>query len=318
MLQSFIMKNISVVIPTFRRNKLLKKLITALLNQKQSISEIIVVDNSPEQTALALIKNIKKISPIIIYRYNPSGGVPKARNIGLKIAKSEIVAFLDDDCIPSADWVKQIVDSFSKLKSKRLILMGKNLNGFNNSATHSAEYYLTELVFRTNFFPKRKKIYALAFDSKNCAMMRNITKDKVYFDERFATLTCFEDIDFGIQARQKNYAILYTPEMIASHYGRRSFLKFIKREFERTKGMQLFANKWNLTDKTMQLYHEMIMNAGLTLSREEIKQELLKNILSNKSIFFKLKFYISLLASEFIHRTFSLNINGNDSIKTFQ
>ena len=84
---------ITVVIPTYNRYTLLKRAITSLYKQTYKPKEIIVVDDgSTDDTS-----QIQNDFPEIIYIYQPNRGVSAARNVGIKKATCEWIAFLDSD-----------------------------------------------------------------------------------------------------------------------------------------------------------------------------------------------------------------------------
>lgn len=93
---------VSVVIPTYKRSDTLERAIDSVLNQTYKSIEIIIVDdNNPNSMESSLVKeklkkykkneNVKYISQ----KKHINGAV--ARNIGIKNAKGEYIAFLDDD-----------------------------------------------------------------------------------------------------------------------------------------------------------------------------------------------------------------------------
>ncbi|WP_151900719.1 glycosyltransferase family 2 protein [Sulfurimonas hydrogeniphila] len=85
--------DISVIIPTYNRYKLLKRAIKSVLAQTYTPKEIIVIDDGSTDTTC----NIQNDFPNIIYIYQKNSGVSAARNKGIEIAKSEWIAFLDSD-----------------------------------------------------------------------------------------------------------------------------------------------------------------------------------------------------------------------------
>jgi glycosyltransferase involved in cell wall biosynthesis len=90
--------DISVVIPTFRREKTLLEAIGSVLSQQGVSFEIIVVDDSAEGSARSTVEAIA--DPLVSYllRAEPSGGRPaKVRNDGAQRAQGRYLHFLDDD-----------------------------------------------------------------------------------------------------------------------------------------------------------------------------------------------------------------------------
>jgi len=84
---------ISVVIPTYNRYELLKRALESVFAQTYLPNEVIVVDDGSSDTT----KNILNDFPTIKYLYQENRGVSSARNLGIKHAKNEWIAFLDSD-----------------------------------------------------------------------------------------------------------------------------------------------------------------------------------------------------------------------------
>ena len=85
---------VSVIIPTYNREKYLKIAIDSVSNQTYSNIEIIVVDDG---SATYYAHSICKKYSNCFYFYKNNGGLSSARNFGIKKAKGEFIAFLDDD-----------------------------------------------------------------------------------------------------------------------------------------------------------------------------------------------------------------------------
>ena len=89
---------ITVIIPSYNRYSVLKRALHSVYAQTHSPSEVIVIDDgSTDETS-----KIQKEFPSIKYLYKKNGGVSSARNIGIKNAKYEWIAFLDSD----DEWVE--------------------------------------------------------------------------------------------------------------------------------------------------------------------------------------------------------------------
>ena len=104
---------VSVVVPTFKRPTLLARCLEALLAQDFAPIEyeVIIVDDAvSDQTRCQVEQYAKRAEmeghTIRYFAATNSHGPAAARNIGLYAAYGEIIAFTDDDCIPSPGWLK--------------------------------------------------------------------------------------------------------------------------------------------------------------------------------------------------------------------
>ena len=84
---------ISVIIPTYNRCEVLKRALTSVYAQTHSPFEVIVIDDgSTDNTG-----EIQKDYPSVKYFYQENSGVSSARNLGIKKASCDWIAFLDSD-----------------------------------------------------------------------------------------------------------------------------------------------------------------------------------------------------------------------------
>jgi glycosyltransferase involved in cell wall biosynthesis len=90
---------LSVIIPVYNREKYIKVCIESVLNQKNPGCkyEVIVVDDGSTDNTPRILSEFK--DKIIYKRIENSGRPSVPRNIGLKLAKGELIAFQDSDDI---------------------------------------------------------------------------------------------------------------------------------------------------------------------------------------------------------------------------
>lgn len=91
----------SVVIPSYERPGQLDDLMQALQGQIDRDFEVIVVDQSNEPWSGA---DTAWGFPLFYY-HSPVKGAVRARNNGAMLAQGEVVAFVDDDCLPEPEWL---------------------------------------------------------------------------------------------------------------------------------------------------------------------------------------------------------------------
>ncbi len=99
------LKPVSIVIPIKNRAYFLGDLIKNLSNLKYPRYEIIIVDDGSEDNTKEELKKY----PIRFISLEKSIGSGKARNLGIKNARYEIIALTDSDCFVSSTWLKDLV-----------------------------------------------------------------------------------------------------------------------------------------------------------------------------------------------------------------
>lgn len=89
---------ISVIIPTHNRSESLKKSIESVLNQTYKNIELIIVSDGSTDNTEQVVKEFQKIYNFIkLISVIPNKGANNARNEGIRLAKGNYIAFLDDD-----------------------------------------------------------------------------------------------------------------------------------------------------------------------------------------------------------------------------
>lgn len=101
------MVEISIVVPCYNCEKYIRKTIESLLNQKESVKEIILInDNSSDRTLDILNEFKNKYDDYIkVVEFKENRGVSYARNYGVRISKSENIIFMDSDDIADVNLV---------------------------------------------------------------------------------------------------------------------------------------------------------------------------------------------------------------------
>jgi glycosyltransferase involved in cell wall biosynthesis len=110
--------DLSVVIPTYKRDETLRRCLEAVVRQDFPTErlEIVVVDDAKSLSTPSVIKQIRRQAPDITISLLPgrSRGPATARNIGWRAACGEVIAFIDDDAFPANErWLREGSASFS-------------------------------------------------------------------------------------------------------------------------------------------------------------------------------------------------------------
>lgn len=94
---------LSIIIPYYNTENFTDELLKVLIPQLNEETEVIIIDDGSEKPYKAPdgIKVIRK----------ENGGVSSARNLGLKKAKGEYIAFIDSDDLVSSDYIAKIFEA---------------------------------------------------------------------------------------------------------------------------------------------------------------------------------------------------------------
>ena len=170
---------ISAVITTRNRVELLKKAIIGVKSQTYGNIECIVVDDASTDGTCSYCKTL---SDIIYIRIGPgeSRGGNYARNIGVKEAKGDFIAFCDDDDI----WLPQKIELQYNIISRNLDI-GLIYCGRKNICIVGKDKYMIDILpdKRNKGDISRKIMYAIPCLTSTIMVRSFVLKDVGLFDE---------------------------------------------------------------------------------------------------------------------------------------
>lgn len=181
---------ISVIIPAYNREKVIERSVRSVLAQDYQNIEVIVVDDCSTDNTVSVVQAIRD-SRLRLVRQQQNQGACAARNVGIALAKGQVIAFNDSD------------DSWREDKLTQQLL--------------ALEHNDVDVVFckiRKNFldtthqeFPNLAEgevPYAQLIESSKCSTQTLMGKAEVFknvlFDE---TVPRMQDFDFVIRAGEK-------------------------------------------------------------------------------------------------------------------
>jgi cellulose synthase/poly-beta-1,6-N-acetylglucosamine synthase-like glycosyltransferase len=105
---------VSIIVPVRNGEKNIENCIKSIncLDYPKERFELIIIDNGSTDKTVKIIENFQFEDNMKLY-FEERKGVYKARNLGVRNAKGEIIIFTDADCIVDSNWVKNIVEYFS-------------------------------------------------------------------------------------------------------------------------------------------------------------------------------------------------------------
>ena len=139
---------VSVVIPTWNRAGLIVRAINSVLSQTYSNWELIIVDDGSTDNTDEVVKKFQENDTRIrfIKHEKNSGGNSVPKNIGIKNAAGEYIAFLDSDDEYLPEKMEKQINLFNKSEIKNLGFVGCNnfrINGETSLETFTKNYSIT-------------------------------------------------------------------------------------------------------------------------------------------------------------------------------
>lgn len=213
---------VSVIIPVFNDAARLKICLKALENQTypKSLYEVIVVDNASDED-----ENIKGVVAQFgqaFATYESSPGSYAARNKGISLAKGDVIAFTDADCIPSQNWIEKGVSNLLQIPNCGLVA-GK-IEIFFKDPSHitPVELYESITAFPQKDLLEKQRGGATA----NVFTFKHVIEQVGVFNPN---LKSNGDMEWGQRVYSSGYQQIYADDTCVAHPARSSFKELYRR-----------------------------------------------------------------------------------------
>ena len=215
---------VSLIIPTYNRGKMLVSCVETLLvldYPKEKLEIIVVDDASPISVDLVSYKPLVRV-----IRLDQNSGPGAARNIAVKEAQGEIIAFLDDDCLADKDWLKTLVACFHNTE---IAAVGVRVESASLSRPLDKYEQVQSPLLMGDSQRKVRKGGSLSYLATcNLLVRKKSLVDLGGFDP---LLRVGEDVDLCWRLLAKGEQIYYFPGGVVYHHHRSGLIQFLKRRY---------------------------------------------------------------------------------------
>jgi GT2 family glycosyltransferase len=209
----------SVVVPNYNGALYLGDCLDSVRSQTYEPLEAIVVDDGSTDGSADIADSRFPESRLI--RLPRNGGFAYAANQGMKAARGEFIALLNNDAVADPDWIAQLVAALSRhpeagSAASKILLLNKpdRLNSAGD-------------LFRRSGVPDNRgawerdhgqydeEVEVFGASGAALAYRRVMLADLGLFDERFF-MYC-EDVDLAFRGQLAGYRCIYAPRAIVRH-----------------------------------------------------------------------------------------------------
>jgi GT2 family glycosyltransferase/peptidoglycan/xylan/chitin deacetylase (PgdA/CDA1 family) len=206
---------LSVVVPTFERRELVRKLLEALARQDVEVSfeAIVVVDGSTDGTADALEAASYPFDLAVITQ--DRSGAATARNRGAARARGDVLLFLDDDMEPDAGLLRVHLEAHDDGADVVVGAMPLHPDSPHTILTEGVGEWADELAERCE--RPGYRLDAKDLFTGQLSIGRALFEELGGFDERFTAGGTFgnEDVDFAHRVVARGCSIVFRPDAVS-------------------------------------------------------------------------------------------------------
>lgn len=201
-------QGVSVVIPTYRRERVLIDTLEYLLALRPEAAEILVIDQTPrhEEQTQNKLQELER-EGVVRWIKLESPSITGAMNVGLRNARCDTVLFLDDDIIPHPEL---IAAHLSAHKQGEQIVAGQVLQ----PAESPLDEFDASVPFRFN---STRTQFLTEFIGCNFSVNRRFALSLGGFDENFVHVAYRYEAEFADRALTAGKQILFEPRASIRH-----------------------------------------------------------------------------------------------------
>ena len=118
---------ITAAICTYNRYDALPGAIASLANQSlpREDFEILIVDNSSDHDRSRTESECFRQIPNLRWTIEKTPGLSNARNVAVDLARSQLIAFMDDDAIAASNWLETLIAVFAEFGDAARVVGGR-------------------------------------------------------------------------------------------------------------------------------------------------------------------------------------------------
>ncbi|MGE4357604.1 MAG: glycosyltransferase [Candidatus Omnitrophota bacterium] len=209
---------VSIIVVNYNGKRFLKDCFDSLmnLNYPKSKLEIIMVDNGSNDGS---IEFVKENYPKIRILKNDVNNYCRANNLGIKHAKGEYIAFLNNDTKVDKEWLNELI---------KVITSDENIGGVGGKTLYPdgkisnvGHYELPNFYWGEKGAGQEKTGYQKVEERPSLCGVAVLYPKRIFekvglLDEDF--IIYMEDIDISYRIRKAGYKLLYVPQAIVHHY----------------------------------------------------------------------------------------------------
>jgi len=214
---------ITVLIPTYRRPKDLKRCLEALQKQTRLADEVLVVARDTDAETWTFLETFNPDSLPLHAMKVSVPGVVAAMNAALHKMQGDIVAITDDDAAPHTDWLARIEEHFLSdtnvggVGGRDFVYHGIQLNDGSCRVVGRVQWFGRLIGNHHLGVGEPREVDILK--GVSCAYRREPLK-KIGFDTRLlgSGAQVHWEVSLGLAMKQAGFKLIYDPVVAVDHY----------------------------------------------------------------------------------------------------
>ena len=246
---------VTVAVVCLNEEKNIVPCIDSLLGQSYDPKnyEILVIDNNSSDKTQKIVRSYQSGGRVRMV-VNKKRGIAVSRNVAVREAAYDLLAFTDADCEVPGDWLKKLVSGYLKYKKKDSLVVAV---GGGNVPPSNTTFYQAMGIMLNTYLGSRGSVQGRRFSKdrfvKHLPCVNVLYEKKAIlkiggFDESLGSIIEDEDLSYRLWKEKRHFVYLAGVEVI--HKMRSNFKSWAKNMFVYGKGRVWFLRrhpeKWSL------------------------------------------------------------------------
>jgi glycosyltransferase involved in cell wall biosynthesis len=221
--------SVTVVIPTFNRFDMLRRVLPSYLRH-QCVRDIVIVDDGSEDETAFFVAQFASKNPMVKYKRHPhNAGQPAAKNTGLQSASGPLV-FIGEDDLELADGhldilVEHMIATRADVIAGRRIWLrpGETTAQGLARADRNRKPVVNTALLEVNSHARPITDVEVPILPATALMRVEIARE-VQFDPYYRGGNCWrEETDFHLSLGERGYRLVFCPHTVSFHHARPTF-----------------------------------------------------------------------------------------------
>lgn len=179
-----------------------------------------MVDDGSTDSTAEVIRRYSQVRLIT----QTNAGPAAARNRGAAEARGSIILFTDDDCVPTADWLDEMLEPFSDTE-----LVGAK--GVYRTRQKSIAARFVQIEYEDRYRRMAGFPYIDFVDTYSAAFRRDRFLEIGGYDTSFP-VACAEDIELSYRMSARRWKMKFVPKAIVYHTHPETISQYLKKKYK--------------------------------------------------------------------------------------
>ncbi|MCK5224843.1 glycosyltransferase family 2 protein [Candidatus Calescamantes bacterium] len=207
----------SIIIPSHNGMGVLPQCMEALKAQTYNNFEVIVVLNLTTDDSEKYLRSLNGLD-VQIVREDTIASSYAARNLGLASVSGDLIAFIDDDCIPLADWLENALEYLRKYD-----MVAGHIELYRESDHNIWEQMDAKMHVNQRNYSKK------GMSAGGNLLIRN----SVFLSQGIFPVEIVSGADmlWSKSATEKGFSMIYAPDVRVLHHSKKTFVSMWKKRY---------------------------------------------------------------------------------------